>query len=42
VGRDLYVVLAARVTGPAGIPMDGAAAFARWDNLTLLTGQPPE
>jgi parallel beta-helix repeat protein len=42
VGRDLYVVLASRCTGPAGVAVDGAAAFARWDNLTLLTGQPPQ
>lgn len=41
VGRDLYVVIAARVEGPDDIEGDQPVAFARWDNLVLLSGEPP-
>jgi len=41
VGKDLYVVLAARVEGPTNVKLEGPAALARWDNLVLLTSEKP-
>lgn len=37
-GKELYVVIAARVQGPADVKVDQPVVFVRWDNLTLLTG----
>lgn len=39
VGQPLYVVIAARVEGPADLKADAPVAFVRWDGLTLLTGE---
>jgi len=41
VGQDLYVVVFARVEGPEGAGGGEPVAFARWDDLWLLSG-PPE
>ena len=38
VGKDLYVVIAARVQGPADVKSTAPVVFVRWDNLTLLSG----
>jgi hypothetical protein len=41
VGQDLYVVIGARVEGPADAKADTPVVFARWDGMTLLTSQAP-
>jgi hypothetical protein len=41
VGQDLYVLIGAHVTGPASDKFDAPVAFARWDNLVLLSGATP-
>jgi parallel beta-helix repeat protein len=41
VGQDLYVLIGARVIGPASDKFDAPVAFARWDNLVLLSGATP-
>lgn len=38
-GKDLYVVLAACVRGPADLKSDNPVGFVRWDNLVLLDGR---
>jgi len=39
VGKDLFVVIAGRVEGPADVAADAPVGFVRWDGLTLLTGE---
>jgi hypothetical protein len=41
VSQDLYVVLSARLQGPADLPSNAPVGFARWDNLVLLSGEKP-
>ncbi|MBI3923536.1 MAG: right-handed parallel beta-helix repeat-containing protein [Armatimonadetes bacterium] len=38
-GKDLFVVLAARVKGPVEVKSDNPVGFVRWDNLVMFSGQ---
>jgi hypothetical protein len=40
VGQDLYVVIRAKVEGPAGVQAPEPVGFQRWDHFFLLSSEP--